>query len=436
MILAAAVLAVVVYNIIADRGPKYRGQTVSYWFEEYCRSGQFMRYDNMRHEEAEDALRHLGTNAVPYLLKETFDTNFDSPARSNYIRLIGSLPRSWGVKAPLPSQARMWEGPMALQQIKPPARMILPFLKAQYRITNSPQDISRGQAIFVMGCLGEGGEEAVPDLSAALQDAYPWWVPQMAMQSLDWLGPRAAGAVPALVTCLESSNSRYGWGAVRALGSIGVNDPAAIRVVGRMFEKETNWNLKCMAATALCRMDTNQTQAMNFLVYELKNRIPATDRMSVAQQLAQIGTNAQAAVPALTEVVATSEAASNNAIWSYPATWTFAVNALRAAGVPSRTLIEEMRPALHAREVAVRSAAAAEILGVNPADPEALQVLAAMIKENPLFARQAVEKLAVGDPAARKAIPTLNEAAKSDDEDLAEAAKIALRRIEADEGGK
>jgi hypothetical protein len=49
--------------------PVYAGKPVSYWLKEYCRSGQRMTWDTGRHEEAGVALRHMGTNAVPYLLR-------------------------------------------------------------------------------------------------------------------------------------------------------------------------------------------------------------------------------------------------------------------------------------------------------------------------------------------------------------------------------
>ncbi len=428
LILAAAVLAAITYHFIAGRGPKYEGRTVDWWFDECCRSGQFMRYEQMRHEEAVDALRHLGTNAVPYLLKEAFDTNVDSPTRSNYIRFIQSLPRSWGMKAPVPAQARWWEAPMALKEIKPSAKSVFPFLESQYRITNSPLNISRAQAIMVMGCLGEGAEMAVPDLTAALQDT-DRWAPMMAVQSLDWLGPKAADAVPALVSYMES-NTAHAILAARALGSIGVNDPAAVQVVRRMFDRETNWYWQCQEATASCRMDAGQTDALNFLVHELKNRVPASDRGFVARQLGEIGTNAQAAVPAPTEVMMKFEDPSN------PSTWTFAADALRAIGVPSATLVEEIRPALRSKNELVRANAAGQIVQMYPADREALQVLMKAIQDNSALGRYATETLARAGPAAREAIPVLEEASKSKDADLAAEAKAALRRIKRDEEDK
>lgn len=432
LILAAAVLTVVVCHFIAGRGPKYEGRTVDWWFEECCQSGQsdqFAHYDEMRHEDAVDALRHLGTNAVPFLLKQSFNTNLDSPVRSNYIRFILSLPRSWHVRAPISAQARLWEGPEALQEIKPPANMVFPFLESQYQITNSSQNMLRGQAIFLMGCLGDGAEMAVPDLVAALQDTNPW-MPQLAMQSLGWLGPKAANAVPALVDYLGSTNANA-LAAAWTLGSIGVNDPEAVRIIRQKFETETNWYSRCHEACALCRMDADQTNALNFLVHELENRVPVTDRVTVASELGEIGTNAQAAVPALTAVMMKPEDPSNTG------TWTFVAHALQKIGVPSQTRMDEMRPALRAKDEWMRVNAAREIMEIDPADREAHQVLVKAIQDNPaLLGRYAVETLAKAGPAARDAIPALEAAVKSGDGNLTAEAKIALRRIERDEAEK
>jgi HEAT repeat protein len=423
------VLLVVVYHFIAGRGPKCNGQTVSWWFEEYCRSGQFMRYNWARHEEAEEALRHLGTNAVPYLLKETFNTNFDSPARSNYIRWLESLPRPWGVRVPVTAEARVDEGPTVLGEIKPPANMIFPFLESQYRTTNPPPNILRRQAIIVMRCLGDGAEVAVPDLVAALQDPDSW-TQLLALSALDGLGPKATAAVPALVS-YAGSNNVYAGAAVRALGSIGINDPEAVRIIWQKFQTETNWYSRCQEATALCRMDAGQTSALSFLVNEMKTRASAIDRSLAAQQLGAIGTNAQAAVPVLTEVLMGPENSSNAPKWGA------AADALRAIGVPPQTLLDEMRPALHAKDERMRASAAWEIMAIDPADHEAHQVLMKAIQDNPAsFGLYATEIVARAGPAARDTIPALEEVAKGKDPDVAEAAKIALRRIEADEGGK
>jgi HEAT repeat protein len=428
-IAAGILLTLAIWHFAGDRGPKYMGRTVSYWFDEYCRSGQFMRYEEMRHEDAMDALRHLGTNAVPYLLEETFDTNLDSPARSNYIGFIQSLPRSWGVRVPVAALARLYEGQQALQEIKPPAKPIFPFLESQYRITNSPPNFSRRQAILVMGGLGDGAEMAVPDLVAALHDPDPW-AQVLALESLDWLGPKATDAVPALVSYMES-NTTHAASAVRALGSIGVNDPEAVRLIRQKFKVETYWNSRCQEAAALCRMDAGQTDALNFLVVEWKTNHSAGNLWYLARMLGQVGTNAQAAVPVLMEVLKAPENSTN------VETWTSAAQALQAIGVPSPTLLEEMRPALHAKDETLRVNAAAQIMAIDPADHDAHQVLMKAIQDNPaLLGRYAMETLAKAGPAAREAIPALKEAAKSEEPDVAEAAKIALRRIEENEEGK
>ena len=60
-----------------------RASRLSYWFKEYCRSGQRMTWDASRHEEAGAALRQMGTNAVPYLLEQAFDNGPSSGARKD-----------------------------------------------------------------------------------------------------------------------------------------------------------------------------------------------------------------------------------------------------------------------------------------------------------------------------------------------------------------
>jgi hypothetical protein len=72
LVLTAAVLVIVLFaSLSRSRGRSYGGRTLSQWVE---------RIDGLNaslaaQAEAEDAIRHIGTNAVPYLLK------WMSPAR-------------------------------------------------------------------------------------------------------------------------------------------------------------------------------------------------------------------------------------------------------------------------------------------------------------------------------------------------------------------
>jgi len=68
----AVIIWLCVYRPLANE-PKYDGKPVSYWFKEYCLSGQFGQWNPIRNNLATASLKEFGTNAVPYLVQQAFD---------------------------------------------------------------------------------------------------------------------------------------------------------------------------------------------------------------------------------------------------------------------------------------------------------------------------------------------------------------------------
>jgi hypothetical protein len=64
MSIAGLLLALILaFTLTRDQGPSYKGKSLRDWLDQYeIRLGQF-------DSEAADAIRHMGTNAVPDLLK-------------------------------------------------------------------------------------------------------------------------------------------------------------------------------------------------------------------------------------------------------------------------------------------------------------------------------------------------------------------------------
>ena len=122
----------------------------------------------------------MGTNAVPYLFEQAFDLRPDSAAWLNVCRFLSDLPR------PVPSATRVEEASKLLEYIKPPAAQLLPLMEKHLKATNLYE---HRQTLFILGTAGDGAEQAVPNLIAALKEDS--WTRQIAIQSLGWIGPRA-----------------------------------------------------------------------------------------------------------------------------------------------------------------------------------------------------------------------------------------------------
>ena len=145
--------------------PVYQGKSVSEWFGQFHAVRAAGRgLDEEAEEEAVRALRTIGTNAVPYLVRAAF-----SPVRDSMLR--NSFERIWRRLHPTSAPILMGEGirgeaAYVLRRIRPPAKTILPLLTDALHGADVPD---RRQALILLGTVGEGAEEGVPYLTAALK---------------------------------------------------------------------------------------------------------------------------------------------------------------------------------------------------------------------------------------------------------------------------
>ena len=422
-LLAAFVLLVAVdgwYLLQGPREPAYEGKPLRYWFKEYCRSGQQIVWDPSRREEAAAALHQMGTNAVPYLLEQAFNRRPDSAFRKRVYRLLNDLPRSWRLPVFVSPEVMREEAGFALEEIKPPARQLLPLLEPYLKSTNS---FERRQALFILGTVSEGAEQAVPWLCAALKSSDPW-ERVLAVQSLGWIGPKARAAVPDLIAVLAAPGNTNQpsplAGTAWALGAIGSNAAPALRLMQAVFGQETNWNSRCTIAGALCQIDGGQTNALAFLTDGLTSYEPAKDRWIAASQLGKIGPGAKAAVPVLLEAL---DGTNEMLVSQVP-------GALKKMGVATGTFLPRMKKRLQSDSEMTRANAAARVLDIDPADREAQLVLTELIKRQSIFRGFAIESLGRARPAVGEAVAVLDAVVKSRSRER-QAALTALRQIEA-----
>ena len=276
-----------------------------------------------------------------------------------------------------------------------------------------------------------GLEQAVPWLCAALKSP-DVWQHMLAVQSLGWIGPNARAAVPALIEVLKAPPNtnqppvRLGPQTATALGEIGRAAAPALPLVQGLFEQETNWNLRCSLAVALCHIDGDQTNALAFLTNSLATHEPASDRWVAACELGNVGADAKAAVPLLLAALD----GTNDMLFSQ------VPGALKKLGVPVETFLPRMKKQLRSENETSRVNAAARVLELDPTDHEALVVLIDQIKRWALFREFAIESLGRAGPPTAEAIPALREAVKHGSNQEREAARRALRRIESKAGKK
>jgi HEAT repeat protein len=228
--------------------PTYEGQTLRYWLEHW-----YQQY-GQRNLGAEEAVRTMGTNAVPYLVKW-----ITQPARTTAdYDWVGRALKGFEILGPVASPA------------------IPDLVKAIGRNGNFP------------ACaLGYIGTNAIPALtnrlieiisisnqpakhqSLFLSSGHPrenFYVPMNIFCALSFYGTNARPAVPALIAYIQNPNARESWEAVGVLAMAGHNQPEIVfPVLFQAFSNSTG-NVKASVADALSTFGTNAVPAIPILL--------------------------------------------------------------------------------------------------------------------------------------------------------------------------
>jgi HEAT repeat protein len=361
----------------------------------------------------------MGTNALPFLLKQALSTDQDSALRRKLNRLSRPFPR-WCPRFWSYGMVR-WEAFWAIFEIKPPASLVMPQLEKAFARTNTP---ARWGAIYLLGCLGDGGEKGVPMLLQALNETnLPSQI--VALQSLGFLGPKASAAVPRLTELLqtEASRSNHLHGSIaHTLGAIGSNAAPALPRIKELFHAETDRKGRTAMAVALCQIDARQDEALAFLIDPLKDPSNAKQQQFAAMDLGRVGPNASAAVPALLEAMGSPRVEVSMA----------AVDALKKIGVSNEVLLPRLEENLKSNDETIRVNSAARILSIEPGNPGAQQALLRVVQGGSIFASFAVETLGKAGAPAQAVVPALRQMLSTQPKEVRENTLRAIRRIELD----
>jgi len=432
-ILAAGALAVCALLRPWSSGPSYQGKSAAQWLKLYRSSSIAER------EDARDAFKALGDQAVPYL--------FSVLTRSRGLSLLRPYEKVWS-KLPQPLRKilpRVSAGDTnseaakaLLSDARPSAKVLMPRLKPWL---SSPEHPRHGQALLLLGYVGEGAAEGVPFVIRALQNTNRYHR-AFATQSIWKLGAEARAAVPALIGALDDPATRIR--AIRALGDIG---PAAKDAVPRLEQLLVTTD-RLAAATALHKINP-QGNYLRLLIDALGD---PNLRSAAIQGLSELG---QAAMPALDTMLKALKTEGGRDRVGGPQSMTIA-DALRKISPTNREviliLIEKLkdverpdrqdtaavplaRSAYGFGAVSTKSDRlniASRLVWFDPAEPHGLNVLIETLRSDPEPARRdfAAYTLRQAGPGAAAAIPALKAALHDKDETVRRAAASALRRME------
>jgi hypothetical protein len=161
-------------------------------------------------KEQTNAVLHMGTKAVPWLIKRFSNPKFSERRTVQAFRVLGSR-----------------------------ARSAIPDLV--HLVTNQPDGFSSKTNMPYVGyepmlALGGIGKEAVPVLTDILTNSKSPGRKLGALEAIESIGTNAADALPVLVRNVYDTNYLVASQAVRALGSVGAGQPSGFQAFKQILQ--------------------------------------------------------------------------------------------------------------------------------------------------------------------------------------------------------
>lgn len=265
-ILAIGVTAALVVSK-PPREPEYDGLPLS----DYLRS---LTYSQVRLERsARDAIRAMGSNAVPHLIRildareSRFKTWFNEVAkRQSFIHFRFT-----------PLDACQVQAAMACQELGPAAAPAIPSLA---KLVDDPQLGS-----WAVAALAEISPQTFPLLTNALNSRWPA-TRFAAVGQLRLARPRER-AVPPLLVALSSQESNMRGIAAESLGALGVHSTEVVTALTACLD-DPDSNIRVIAARSLGWCGSAAAVSVPKLLELYRSREGMPDQQSIAEALASI----------------------------------------------------------------------------------------------------------------------------------------------------
>lgn len=254
---AALVAALLVWAFFASREPTYEGRSLSDWLtagvyyedEYYYTDGTpFPR----------DAIQHIGTNAIPYLLE-----------------WIQYEPSPWKTK------------------LRNTVNRSLRLLNKKWRLTDK-DEILASCVSWTFLFLGPKARAAIPELTRIMNDPKGGDPQRRAASVLGYLGEEAFHPLMAALTNQQGKVRRE---ALRGMGSLGTNAARGVPVFVE-YLSDQDQDLACEAALTLSRLTLEPKTVVPALMHSLTDSRPKV-RVSAIIALSRFGTESSVALPQL-----------------------------------------------------------------------------------------------------------------------------------------
>jgi hypothetical protein len=241
-----AILAGAAWQLLSPHEPVYQGKRLSNWLEQFS-TNHWGKFNSTEDKEAASAIRQIGTNALPVMLK--LMSKRDSRLTQ---KLMDFLPRLWVSRRQDVLWGRRRLGATGFVALGPIARPAVPALMT---LANDRDRGVRYHAVYALGHLGSAAQPAVPFLIGRLTDS------SVTTRRHAMFGLAAIHLEPELVVPVMSEYaSDHGadvvmrWAAIQGLGNFGAQAKAAIPVLVRLLSDQGE-TIRSVATNSLPMID-------------------------------------------------------------------------------------------------------------------------------------------------------------------------------------
>lgn len=306
---AVIALAVLAWQSLAPSQPSYQGRSLSAWADQYG-SNFWQVNGKVGAEEARSAIRQIGADGIPFLLR--WIRVEDSVLKT---KLRSKLSTTWSQRLGLDdSGGRIRRtGAHGLAALSANASGAIPELIEV--ATHHPDEDGRYIAVFALRTLGPAAEPAIPFLIGCLTNSVRI-IRDDAALGLAAIGRQPEVCVPALCRYLKFVGSSSGWevkDAIAAVARFGTNARPAVPLLLELLNhsdldirQEVTNRLVHIAPDLIGDIGYSQETAIQNALMIVKAGAHSHldfDLHRNIEVLGWFGTNSQAAVPVLANLV-------------------------------------------------------------------------------------------------------------------------------------
>ncbi|MDB6063948.1 MAG: repeat protein [Pedosphaera sp.] len=220
---------------------------MSAWLKVYSVRSNDPAFDKEKLKAANEAVRHIGTNAIPALLPRLMAS--DSPFT---LRLVALARKQHLFKVTFTSATDKYlQGYNGFRELGAKGGDTVPVLIRMYEQNLSPE--SQNSIAIAFGCVGPAAEEAIPMLLRSLGDAKPS-SRECAIVALGGIHARPEIVLPPLIKCLSDQDVSVKWYAALAVGYFGPDAKLAVPDLLKLLS-DSDARLRDQAKDSLKKID-------------------------------------------------------------------------------------------------------------------------------------------------------------------------------------